>query len=117
VDYKDDVDDLPPLQHLQPGGPGVIHGTHIHVPCERESLWAAVPRVETLIFEHNLSAGAGDSPVHHSIAQKASLNGRTEHRLEAYATLTPSRRQRGFTAIATRMALRDRSTVRKTNVA
>jgi hypothetical protein len=40
--------DLPPLQHLQPGGPGVIHGTHIHVPCEGESLWAAVPRVETL---------------------------------------------------------------------
>jgi hypothetical protein len=38
---------LPPLQHLQPGGPGVIHGTHIHVPCEGESLWAAVPRVET----------------------------------------------------------------------
>jgi hypothetical protein len=40
--------DLPPLQHLQPGGPGVIHGTHIHVPCEGESLWVAVPRVETL---------------------------------------------------------------------
>jgi hypothetical protein len=40
--------DLPPLQHLQPGGPGVIHGTHIHVPCEGDSLWAAVPGVETL---------------------------------------------------------------------
>jgi hypothetical protein len=37
--------DLPPLQHLQPGEPGVFHGTHIHVPCEGESLWAAVPRV------------------------------------------------------------------------
>jgi hypothetical protein len=57
------------------------------------------PRVSTLIIEHNSSAGAGDSPVHHSIAQKASLNRRTEHSLEAYATLTPSRRQRGFTAI------------------
>jgi hypothetical protein len=28
------VPGLEPLQHLQPGGPGVIHGTPIHVPCE-----------------------------------------------------------------------------------
>jgi hypothetical protein len=27
---------LSPLQHLQPGEPGVFHGTHIHVPCEGE---------------------------------------------------------------------------------
>jgi hypothetical protein len=35
--------DLPPLQHLQPGEPGVIHGTHIHVPCEGASLWGRFP--------------------------------------------------------------------------
>jgi hypothetical protein len=40
--------DLPPLQHLQPGEPGVFHGTHIHVPCEGASLGRSVPRVETL---------------------------------------------------------------------
>jgi hypothetical protein len=30
--------DLAPLQHLQPGGPGVFRRTHIHVPCEGASL-------------------------------------------------------------------------------
>jgi hypothetical protein len=30
--------DLAPVQHLQPGGPGVFRRTHIHVPCEGASL-------------------------------------------------------------------------------
>ena len=40
-------------------------------------------------------------------------NVKTEHRLEAYATFTPSRRHFECTAIALGMALTDRSKVRK----
>jgi hypothetical protein len=39
----------------------------------------------------------------------------TEHRLEAYATLTPSRRQSRCTAIGPGIGLGDRSTVRNAN--
>jgi hypothetical protein len=37
---------LSPLQHLQPGGPGVFPRTHIHVPCEGESPYLMVPRLK-----------------------------------------------------------------------
>jgi 4-carboxy-4-hydroxy-2-oxoadipate aldolase/oxaloacetate decarboxylase len=53
---------------------------------------------------------------HHQLLLESIHNVRTEHRLEAYATLTPSRRHRGCTARASGMALGDRSTVRKANV-
>jgi hypothetical protein len=51
-----------------------------------------------------------------STAQRFERN-TTEHRLEAYATLTPSRRHSRCTAIALWWTPGDRSTVRKANVA
>ncbi len=41
--------DLAPLQHLQPGGPGVFPtGRYEVTPCEGASPLVAIPRVETL---------------------------------------------------------------------
>jgi hypothetical protein len=83
------------------------------------------PRGSTLSFIHNLSVGSPPRPIFLTSAFTHPLQSlfpwkhrsmvRTEHRLEAYATLTPSRRHSTCTAIAPGIALGDRSTVRKAN--
>jgi hypothetical protein len=79
-------------------------------------------RSSTLSFIHNSPVDRSSSRPHsltrgHHRCTRAPLNGTSEHRLEAYATLTPWRRHSRCTAIATGMALGGGSTVQKANVA
>jgi hypothetical protein len=59
-------------------------------------------------------SGASACPVESPKGAIIFFSRRTEHRLEAYATLRRRVVNRGCTAIAPGMSLRDRSTVRKT---
>jgi hypothetical protein len=95
-------------------------------PVQGESLWAAVPRVGTMGFIHNLPVGSPPRPIFLRPAftdpRPSSLHPSTAQRCDGtqagslcYATLTSWRRHSRCTAIASRMALGDRSTARNAN--
>jgi hypothetical protein len=62
--------DLAPLQHLQPGGPGVFRRTHIHVPCEGAPPWDGVPGVETRAELSRSLRGEGASQILLNLARE-----------------------------------------------
>jgi hypothetical protein len=74
-----------------------------------ESGYRTQPRVSTLIFVQNLSVESPPRPIfltptcthrgHHRCPWKHRSTVRMEHRLEAYATLTPSRRHSRCTSL------------------